>query len=100
VWRALARASTFGIPAVDHEGDAALLETLAEQRAVTIPQRMIKDGGGEPIVLNEEQTCRRLFVIVISAPVGSKVRAISKAMRGSFSTTMIDRPRRVGPCIC
>ena len=41
-------AGTFdsGVPAVDHEWDAALLETSAKERTALTPKRMIEDGAG------------------------------------------------------
>jgi hypothetical protein len=97
--RALASAFQPFETAIDQERDAALHEALAKKRAIAVTQRMIQDGGRKPIVLNRQQSIRSVFVVVISAPVGSKDCAISKAIRGSSSTTRMGRPRRVGPCM-
>ena len=41
--------------AVDDEGDAALLEARAEQRAIALAKRMIEDGARQSVVLHEEE---------------------------------------------
>ena len=97
--RALASAFEPFETAIDQERYAALHEALAKKRAIAVTQRMIQDGGRNPSCSTSSRACRSVFVVVISAPVGSKDCVISKAIRGSSSTTRMDRPRRVGPCM-
>ena len=42
------------VATVDHKGDAALLETGAKFRTVTVRQHMIKDGTGDAVVLDKD----------------------------------------------
>ena len=52
-----ARTSTAdgGVAAVDDEGDAPLREARTKPGAVAVAERVIQNGAGQPVVLNEDQ---------------------------------------------
>jgi hypothetical protein len=81
------------VTAIAQVRDAALFQPRAHSGAIAVSQSMVHDGTGEPIVLNQWRT---VVVMVAFAPALSRACTISIAMRNSFSTTRIERPRSAG----
>jgi hypothetical protein len=53
VYRARTRAFDVGVAAINQVRNAPLREPGAQQRAITIAERMIEDGSRQPVVFNE-----------------------------------------------